>query len=168
MGGDIVYEGDGEETYDYDTGYVQNSNGDDLNGCAAVGAGTAPTDDDMEPVTVTIDVIHQIQDDAAFEGSTGILELMKADLQDHVAPKLADCYTGNGKISPSMSDQYTESDATYVAGSQTYITNVEFDDLTGEDTSTFWLSDVGMAPCLGILTSVSFHVQNVNRTTNPT
>jgi hypothetical protein len=95
-----------------------------LYGCEEIAAGNAPTTEAKERVSVTLDVIHEIQQNVADNGSQSILKLMRADLQDKLAPVIADCIAGDGVISSSGSGSGN--------GSATLITNVNFTRLSGD------------------------------------
>lgn len=98
--------GDGYPEYDTETGQVENANGMELglHACETIGVGGGPTTDSSEKVEVTLDVVHQIEANANDGGSDAILSLMRADLQENVAPVIADCITDTGAISASGSD----------------------------------------------------------------
>lgn len=121
-----------------------------LYACARIAAQNAPTTDESENVVVTLDVIHEVEPNVADGGSETILKLMRADLQDEVAPVIADCISGNGGIKPSGSsiNNLSGGGTGSMYGNDTLVTNVEFDDLSG---STAGLS---MALCIHSLFSV--------------
>lgn len=98
--------GDGYPEYDTETGQVENANGAELglSACETIGVGGGPTTDSLEKVEVTLDVVHQVEANANDGGSDAILSLMRADLQENVAPVITDCITDTGAISVSGSD----------------------------------------------------------------
>jgi len=141
--------GDGYPEYDTGSGQVEQANGEELglHGCETIGVGEGPTTDSLEKVQVTVDVVHEIESNAGDGGSDGILRLMRADLQENVAPVIADCITDTGAISVSGSDLgvieggsgnggfASSGSGSYVGYNEdsTLITNVNFTELSGSE-----------------------------------
>ena len=117
-------DGDEDESSNDNTGsYLPEDNTSGVAGgsgglasCDAIAAGNGPQSGDSESVEVKLEVVKEKGLD-----NEGIMSLMQADLQFHVAPEIADCTTDGDSGGAS-------------SGGETLITNVVFEGLE-EDSS---------------------------------
>lgn len=109
-----------------DTSSVSGGNGG-LASCDAIAAGNGPRSGDTNSVEVKIEVVKE-----SSLADEGIMGLMQADLQFHVAPEIADCTTDGDSTGAGSSSAGSSNAGSSTGG--TLITDAVFGTLT-EDTS---------------------------------
>ena len=90
-----------------------------LASCDTIAAGNGPRSGETDSVEVKLQVVKEAE-----LNNEGIMSLMQADLQFHVAPVIADCTTGGDSSSAG-------------ANGGTLITDVVFEDLQEDSSGTF-------------------------------
>ena len=144
--------GEGGSSNDNTGSYLPEDNTSGVSGgsgglasCDAIAAGNGPRSGDIESVEVKLEVVKEQGLD-----NEGIMSLMQADLQFHVAPEIADCTTGGDSSSAG-------------ANGGTLITDVVFEDLQEDSSGRFPLRDCRIrlllySRCLTVLCSLNFVV----------